>query len=236
MTGIAEPAAAPAGRSPDRAAASARLRAFVPPLVVFLVVIGIWELATSGTGRRVVPPPSAILDALGSGRTQLQKAAIATLTEALGGLLIGTVGGIIVAFATARWVTARDVLLPIAIGASTVPLIAIAPILNNWFGVLDPFSKMMMAALLVFFPITINVTRGLVEVPPAALELMRSYAVTEWEVMRKVRIPNMLPFLFTALKVGTTLAFIGAIVGEFYGGTSDVLGRVVLDEHQRRPL
>ena len=119
-------------------------------------------------------------------------------------------------------------LLPIAIASSAVPVIAVAPILNNWFGVLNPLSKMMMAALLVFFPVMINVTRGLVEVKPEALELMRSYAAGEVEVLRKVRLPNMLPFLFTALKVGATLAFIGALVGEYFGGTSEVLGRVVL--------
>jgi len=72
------------------------------------------------------------------------------------------------------------------------------------------------------------VTRGLVEVQPASLELMRSYAAGEVAVLRKVRIPNMLPFLFTALKVGATLSFIGALVGEYFGGTSEVLGRVVL--------
>ena len=92
----------------------------------------------------------------------------------------------------------------------------------------DLLSKMMMAALLVFFPIVINVTRGLVQVQPSAIELMRSYAASPTEVLVKVRIPNMLPFFFTALKVATTLAFIGAIVGEYFGGTSDVLGRVVL--------
>jgi NitT/TauT family transport system permease protein len=118
--------------------------------------------------------------------------------------------------------------MPIAIASSAVPIIAIAPILNNWFGVLNPVSKMMMAALLCFFPVMINVTRGLVEVQPASLELMRSYAATELQVLRKLRVPNMLPFLFTALKVGASLAFIGAIVGEYFGGTSDVLGRVVL--------
>ncbi len=163
-----------------------------------------------------------------SQQTILLRSAMATLYAAVGGLVIGTVAGLAVAFATARWVIGRDILLPIAVGAAAVPLIALSPVINNWFGVLDPFSKMMMAALLVFFPITINVTRGLLEVPPAALELMRSYATSDWEVVRKVRIPNMLPFLFTALKVSTTLAFIGAIVGEFYGGTSNVLGRVVL--------
>jgi NitT/TauT family transport system permease protein len=87
---------------------------------------------------------------------------------------------------------------------------------------------MMMAALLVFFPVVISVTRGLVEVSPGHLELMRSYASADTLILRKVRVPNMLPFFFTALKVGTTLAFIGAIVGEFFGGTERVLGRVVL--------
>ncbi len=222
--------ARPAGRGPAlRAGWPARaISRAVPPLVVVAAVIVAWELSTTGPGRHVIPPPSAILAALSSEQDLLQTSALATLYEALGGLAIGTVAGVAVAFATARWATARDLLLPLAVGASAVPLIAVAPILNNWFGVLDPFSKMMMAALLVFFPITANVTRGLVQVEPAALELMRSYASSEWEVLRRVRIPNMLPFFFTALKVSTTLAFIGAIVGEFYGGTSEVLGRVVL--------
>jgi NitT/TauT family transport system permease protein len=206
---------------------------YLPPLVVVVVVLVIWEMSTAGTGRRVIPPPSAILNAGlenldQPGTAKLLKAAQATAFEALGGLAIGTVAGIVVAFASARWVTARDVLLPVAIASSAIPIIAVAPILNNWFGVLNPLSKMMMAALLVFFPVVINVTRGLVEVQPASLELMRSYAAGDVAVLRKVRIPNMLPFLFTALKVGATLAFIGALVGEYFGGTSEVLGQAVL--------
>ena len=203
---------------------------YLPPTVVLVAVLIAWELSAAGTGRRVIPAPSAILAALGTERDLLLASAQATIYEAIGGLAIGTVAGTAVAFATSRWAGTRAILLPLAVGASAVPLIAIAPILNNWFGVLDPFSKMMMAELLVFFPITVNVTRGLVQVQPAALELMRSYASSEVEVLLKVRVPNMLPFFFTALKVSTTLAFIGAIVGEFYGGTSDVLGRVVLTE------
>jgi NitT/TauT family transport system permease protein len=136
--------------------------------------------------------------------------------------------GLLVAFATARWASARQLLLPVAVAASVIPIIAVAPILNNWFGVLNPLSKMAMASLLVFFPVVVNVTRGLVEVQPSQLELMRAYAATDNEVLRKVRIPNMLPFFFTAMKVAVTLAFIGALVGEYFGGTSEVLGRVVL--------
>jgi NitT/TauT family transport system permease protein len=100
--------------------------------------------------------------------------------------------------------------------------------MNNWFGVLSPLSKMMMAAILVFFPVMANVTRGLVQVEPAALELMRSYAATEWTVLRKVRIPNALPFFFTALRLAATLSLIGAIVGEYFGGASLVLGRIIV--------
>jgi NitT/TauT family transport system permease protein len=125
-------------------------------------------------------------------------------------------------------VTARNTLLPIAIAANAIPIIAFAPLLNNWFGALSPVSKMMMAAALVFFPIMANVTRGLVSVEPAALELMRSYGASEWTVLRKVRLPNALPFFFTALKVATTLSLIGAIVGEYFGGSSLVIGRIIV--------
>jgi NitT/TauT family transport system permease protein len=205
------------------------VRRWLPAAIVLVGVLAIWEVFTRGPGRHVIPPPSSIVAAIGSHWDRvLLPSARATVYEALGGLLIGTLAGTAVAFVSARWGITRGILLPLAVGASAVPLIAIAPIMNNWFGVLDPFSKMMMAALLVFFPITVNVTRGLTQVHPSALELMRSYATNDRQVLTKLRVPNMLPFFFTALKVSTTLAFIGAIVGEFYGGTSNVLGRVVL--------
>jgi len=212
----------------NRATARRWLTRYLPALIVFVAVIAIWELATSGGGRRVIPPPSSILRAATAEFEPLRRSAIATAYEAIGGLVIGTLAGVAVALAASRWIIARDVLIPFGIATSAIPIIAIAPILNNWFGVLNPLSKMMMAALLVFFPVMINVTRGLVEVKPASLELMRSYAAGDGAVLRKVRIPNMLPFLFTALKVGATLAFIGALVGEYFGGSSEVLGRIVL--------
>jgi NitT/TauT family transport system permease protein len=221
-------APAPVERPSAGVGVRAWLRAYVPPLVVFGLGLLIWEVFTAGPGRRVLPAPSAIVEGFGENSALLLRSTANTYVEAIGGLVIGTTAGALVALASARWVTARDVLLPVGIAASAIPIIAVAPILNNWFGVLNPVSKMMMAALLVFFPIMINVTRGLVNVEPSALELMRSYAASEWTILRRVRVPNMLPFFFTALKVGTTLAFIGAIVGEFYGGTSDVLGRVIV--------
>ena len=215
-------------RAAGRRTLAGAVRDYLPAIAVFAFALVLWEVATAGVGRRVLPPPSAILDAFAQNSVLLTTSARKTFVEALGGLAIGTLAGVLVAFATARWVTVQGALMPVAIAANSIPIIALAPILNNWFGVLNPVSKMMMAALLVFFPVMINVTRGLVNVEPSAIELMRSYAGGDWTVLRKVRIPNMLPFFFTALKVGTTLAFIGAIVGEYFGGTSEVLGRVIL--------
>jgi NitT/TauT family transport system permease protein len=211
-----------------------RARAVVPPLVVLVATIALWEWVVTSVDIRAfpLPAPSQIATALGenwgSGRWPLARAAATTLFEAVGGLVIGTTAGVLVAFATARYRTASEVLLPLAIGASAVPIIAFAPLVNNWFGVLNPLSKMMIVAVLVFFPVVVNVTRGLTQVEPAALELMRSYAASEGTILRTLRIPNALPYFFTALKVGATLSLIGAIVGEYFGGSNDVLGRVIV--------
>jgi len=211
-----------------------RVRFYLPTLLVFGGTIVLWELVVRAGLLRgfPLPAPSQILAALGenwaAGRWPLARAAAATLFEAVGGLLIGTTAGVALAFVTARFTTARELLLPLAIGASAVPIIAFAPLMNNWFGVLNPLSKMMIVAVLVFFPVVVNVIRGLTQVEPAALELMRSYAASEWTILRDLRIPNALPYFFTALKVSATLSLIGAIVGEYFGGANDVLGRVIV--------
>lgn len=235
---VAVPAVGRGGGTPVGPGSTTRWRSrvayYLPAVAVFVLGIVLWEVGVTALGDAafVLPQPSVVVTALvdnwSEGRWPLAKAAQATLIEALGGLAIGLLAGVATAFATARWVTAREVLLPVAIGASAVPIIAFAPLMNNWFGVLSPLSKMMIVAVLVFFPIYVNVVRGLVQVDPSALELMRSYAASEWTVLRKVRVPNALPYFFTALKVSATLSLIGAIVGEYFGGANDVLGRAIV--------
>jgi NitT/TauT family transport system permease protein len=235
MTAAAPSVGVPVPPRPGRAVRTARtLGYYAPAIVVAIAVLVGWELLTRALAIRtfILPPPTAIGAALienwGAGRWPLFAAAQATLFEAVGGLLIGTVAGLVVAFGVARWATARDAVLPFAVAANAIPIIAIAPIFNAWFGITNPVSKMMVAALLVFFPVMINVTRGLSQVEPAALELMRSYAASDWDILRKVRLPNALPYFLTALKVATTLSLIGAIVGEYFGGSTTVIGRVVV--------
>ena len=98
--------------------------------------------------------------------------------EALGGLAIGTLLGVTTAFVVSLFPASRDTVLPLAIAINAIPIIAFAPVANNWLGITSPLSKMAVAAALVYFPIMINVLRGLTQVEGSALELMRSYAAS----------------------------------------------------------
>jgi NitT/TauT family transport system permease protein len=220
------------GGSPVAAHAVRRLRDAAPVVGVFLGVVLVWEvgLGVLGIQQFLLPRPSAIAAALVDQWPTLVDGVTYTATEAIGGLAIGGVVAIAVAFATARWTVARESLLPVAIAANSTPIIAFAPITNNWFGSDNPLSKMAIVAVMVFFPIMINTVRGLTFVSPSSLELMRSYAATEWQILRRVRIPNALPFTFTALKVATTLSVIGAVVGEYFGGPRSALGVYISGE------
>jgi NitT/TauT family transport system permease protein len=232
--------AAASGFTPrPRATAATRLvrqvRAQAPAIVVFVAVLIIWEAGVAALNLRqfILPRPSAIATAFGAEWPTLRTAAVNTLYEALGGLAIGVTAGVLTAFAVSRWARVREAVLPIAIGASAVPIIAAAPIMSNWFGILNPFAKMAIVILLVYFPMLINVSRGLSQVDASALELMQASAASEGQVLRKVRIPNALPYFFTGLKVSTTLSLIGAVVAEYFGGSSDVLGRVIVQSSSR---
>ena len=191
-----------------------RIGRYLPAALVFVGVLGLWELAVRAFGIQqfLLPPPSSIAAAFVEHFDELMTVGRNTLVEAVGGLVIGGVAALVVAFAIARWASASRALLPFAIAANSVPIIAFAPIMNNWFGILNPLSKMMVVAVLVFFPIMINTLRGLTLVDQASLELMRSYAASELAIFAKVRVPNALPYIFTALKVSATLSLIGAIV------------------------
>ena len=207
-----------------------RVGDWLPALLVFVGFTVGWQLLVAALEieRFILPAPLAIAEAFVRYFDEIYAAARYTAGEAVAGLAIGATSGWLVAMLTARWATVREALLPFAIVLNSVPIIAFAPIMNNWFGLADPLSKAMIAAIMVFFPVMINTTRGLTLVDPAALELMRSAAASELDILRKVRLPNSLPFVFTALKVAATLATIGAIVGEYFGAPRASLGQYIV--------
>lgn len=203
-----------------------------PAFVVFVVVVVVWEvgLTVAGVQQFLLPRPSVILGALVEGWPILQRGVVYTGFEALGGLIIGVGLGVSAAFATARWAAAREALMPIAVGASSVPILALAPITSSWFSAESPLSRIAIVTLMVFFPILVNTVRGLTTIDPAALELMRSYAASDVAILTKLRIPNALPFFFTALRIAATLAVIGAVIGEYFGGPRYALGIFITSE------
>jgi len=211
-----------------------QVREWVPALVVFAIVIAAWEgsIAAFHIQQFLLPRPSAIVRSFWTERHSLWPAGWTTFKEALGGFFIGSGLGIAVATIVGRFRGVGTALMPIAIAANAVPIIAFAPIAGAWFGEVSPHSKMAIAAVLCFLPVMVNTLRGLSSANPRQIELMRSYAASELEIWRRVRVPTALPFVFTALKVASVLAMIGAIVGEYFGGAFNALGVLINSDAQ----
>ena len=208
------------------------LHRYLPAILLFFAALLLWEGLVRGLSiqKFLLPAPSVILQSFVERFDQLRHIGWFTAREALGGFAIGCTAGILVALATSRWTLANETLMPFAIAANSVPIIAFAPILNNWFGIDNPLAKMMIVAVIVFFPMMINTVRGLTLVDPSALELMRSYAASEMTILRKLRLPNALPYMFNAFKVAATLSMIGAVVSEYFGGNRSALGVFITQE------
>jgi NitT/TauT family transport system permease protein len=204
-----------------------RARDWVPAIVVFGLGIVAWQWFfpdVLGVERFLLPRFSDVINTLWDERSTLWSAGWFTFKEALGGFVLGSGVAIVVALVLSRWRRLGGALMPYAIAASAIPIIAFAPITNAWFGLLSPWSKIVISAVLCFFPVFVGTLRGLTSVRPESLELMRSYAAGEWTVYRRLRVPTSLPFVFTALKVATVLAMIGAVVGDYFGGSTEALG------------
>ena len=218
-----------------------QLRYYSPTIAVAVGVIALWEVIVLlfDIKQFLLPKPSAIFSefmlqvnlwlAPDKG-SLLFEASGATFWEAIGGFVIGCGSGILVALITSRWTIISEATMPFAIAANSVPIIAFAPIMNNWFGLTNPASKMAIVAIIVFFPTMINTVRGLTLVEASQLELMQSYAAKPSRIMFSLRIPNALPFIFSALRVASALSLIGAVVAEFFGGPRATLGVYITQE------
>jgi NitT/TauT family transport system permease protein len=196
-----------------------RIRDWVPAIAVFFLTILVWwgSIEVFHIEKFLLPKPWAIVHSFWTQRGMLWDAGWLTLKEALGGFAIGSGIAIVVATVLARFRRVGEALMPIAIAANAVPIIAFSPIFNAWFDPLSPSPRMATAAVLCFFPVLVNTLRGLTAVRPSQVELMRSYAAGEFAIFRRVRVPTALPFVFSALKVATVLAMIGAIVSDYFG-------------------
>jgi NitT/TauT family transport system permease protein len=125
---------------------------------------------------------------------------------------------------SSRFAVVRSMIAPVAAAANALPLIAVTPVLNNAIGSTSEVPRRLVVALVVFFPVFLNLLRGLSQVQATHLELMRSYGASGSAIARKVRFPGAVPYLATGLKVAAPLAVITAVVAEYFGGPQGGLG------------
>ena len=200
-------------------ARGAALRDFAAPLAFGLWLVLLWEIWVLGArvSPALMPAPTAILAKLWSAAPTLWADFRQTaLKGALAGWLIGCASGIAAALVADRFPFLRRGLAPLANFASALPIVGVAPIAVMWFG-FDWPSKAAVVVAMTFFPVFVNTVAGLAQSGALERDQMRSYGANWLETLLKLRLPAALPFIFTALKLASTLALIGAIVAEFFG-------------------
>ena len=199
------------------------LETFLPPVVAFVLVMGGWEALVRllKMPAYLLPGPLAIFSAIEQNANLLAPDIWVTVQEAFGGFLLGNSVGILVAVVFAHFRIVERGLLPYAIVAQTIPIVAIAPLVILWAGQ-GMFSKVIISAIMCLFPSIVNTLRGLKSVDPSARDLMRTYAATPAQVFFKLRLYAALPYIFSALKITSGLSVIGAIVGEYLGADKGI--------------
>ncbi len=150
-----------------------------------------------------------------------------TLTETICGLTLGAAFAIILALLITEVPMFRRAFMPLIVAQQVLPIIIFAPLILVWFGY-GILSKVIIAALICFFPITIALIQGLTTIPPEMIDFARSLGATPWRIMIQIKLRAVLPFFLNSLKPGVTLASIGAVVGEFLGG-SQGLGYLIVE-------
>jgi ABC-type nitrate/sulfonate/bicarbonate transport system permease component len=209
------------------------MRRYLLPAALLALLIGLWQIAAS-TGAIaealsledfLVPSPAEIASSLWGNRGLLAENAWVTLREIVLGILCALVVGSGFAVLMHRWRVLRDAAYPLIVASQTIPIVVIAPILVVWFGYgITP--KIVIVALICFFPVTVAVLDGLRSVDPEAVKLMRSLDASRWQRFWRVEAPSALPNLFTGAKIAVVIAPIGAVFAE-WAGSSAGLGHLI---------
>lgn len=209
------------------------------PALFLLTLVGLWQVAAStglladlfGLEDFLVPSPAEIGEALWENRSLLAENAWVTLREILLGFACALLAG--VAFAVAMHFSGFVLrsTYPLVVASQTIPIVAIAPILVIWFG-FGILPKVLVVALVCFFPITVATLNGLSSVDPEASKLLRTLYASRWQIFRRLSVPTALPYLFTGIKISIVFAPIGALFGEWVGSSSGLGHQILQDNAQ----
>ena len=203
------------------------------PLIVVAALIAVWQAIVVATGVQpfILPGPAAVGRAWIARLDVIAPHAWMTLTEIVLGLGLGALLGAVMALGLAYWGTARRWLLPVLVASQAVPVFALAPLLVLWLGY-GMASKVAMAALIIFFPVTVAFYDGLRRADPAWLDLASSMSASRLAMLRHIRAPSALPAFASGLRVATAVAPIGAVIGEWVGSGAG-LGYLMLQANAR---
>lgn len=207
---------------------SKTVKKIMVPGVFLSIALLAWEFLVRAVEvpAYLLPAPSNILSTMLTEGASLIRHTAITMLEAVLGFLLANVLGFVLAVMFAHSKTIERAIIPYAIALKTTPIIAMAPLLVLWFGT-GLASKIIAAALICFFPILVNATKGLRSIEKEAMDLFESLSATRWQVFSLLRFPTSLPYIFSALKISTSLSVVGAIVGEFVGANVG-LGYIIL--------
>ena len=204
------------------------LKAAVPPALLVAGTVAVWEGACRVFEIRefVLPAPSLIAWHFVKGFPLYLAHTWVTVQESLVEFLAGSAVGLIMAVAIVQWRTLQRSLYPLLVLFQTVPKAAIAPLLILWFGY-GILPKVVLVAILAFFPVTVDGILGLTRIEAALIDLLRSVSASRWQILWKIQMPHALPNIFAGLRVGSTFAVIGAILAEWVGANAG-LGYLIM--------
>lgn len=189
-----------------------------PAILAHLALLGLWLWATTAGGvpRFIIPGPAETFATLTAPHYGWARHVAVTAGQAAAGFALAVLVGMALAVVFTWFAPVRRALMPLLVTLNLVPKVALAPLFIVWFGY-GLLPNILITFIIAFFPIVITVARGLAEVEPELLDLVRVQRATRWQVFRKIQLPSALPYLFSGMRVAAVLAIAGTIVGEFIG-------------------
>lgn len=199
------------------------------PLAVGAIGVALWIVWVDvlGTAPRMLPSPVAIGAEFALRWEIIAQDMLVTGTNALIGLLAGSIIAIALAGLAALWRPVDGMIAPLVAAVAVVPIVALTPILNTMFGASSQFGRQAVAALAAFVPVFVNVLRGLRQTRPVHRDVLRASAATGAQTFRVLTLPTALPYLMTGLRIASSLAVIAALVAEYFGGPADGVGTAI---------
>lgn len=204
-------------------------RTVLGPVVLGVVMIGLWQALVDGFGvdEYIVPSPTDIFGQVKDNVGSIVDGSLHTGLNALVGLAVGAVVGILGAVVAGVWRIFDTVVAPIVAALAVMPIVALAPVLYTMYGADKETARQIVAAVAVIVPVYVNTLRGLRQVRPVHRDLMRVYAATPRQQQLAVTLPTAAPYVFTGLRIASSLAVISALVAEYFGGPISGLGKSI---------